>query len=75
MQSDYIKTKINRYQGNSPISIYKAMDQMIKDIKLVIYKMMLIQDRICTFEKINRIISTRRKIKKIRIQQREVFNI
>jgi len=43
------------------------MDQMVKSTKSVIYKMMLMQKRIRTFEEVNRTISKRRKVKKIRI--------
>ncbi len=68
MQSDYIKTRIVKHQGNFPTSIYKVIDQMMKNTKSVIYKIMLMQKRIRTFEKANRTISKRRKIKKIRIQ-------
>src|SRR6266699_7200892 len=48
---------------------------MIKSTKSVIYKMVLIQKRIRTFEEANRTINKRRKVKKIRIQQRGVLNI
>ncbi len=37
--------------------------------------MVLMQERIRTFEEANRTISKRRKVKKIRIQQRGVFSI
>ncbi len=47
----------------------------MKSTKSIIYKMMLIQERIRTFKKANRTISKRCKVKKIRIQQGGVFNI
>ena len=43
------------------------MDQMVKDVQLVIYKMVLMQDRIRIFEEANRTINKRRKVKKIKI--------
>ena len=48
---------------------------MVKNIKSIIYKMMLIQEHIRIFEKANRTINKRRKAKKTRIQQGGVFNI
>src|SRR6266699_2004430 len=48
---------------------------MVKNTKSVIYKMMLMQKRIRTFEKANRMISKQRKVKKTRIQPGEVLNI
>ncbi len=75
MQSDYIKIRIVKYQNNFPTSIYKTINQMVKSIQLVIYKIVLIQNRICILEEANRTISKRRKTKKIRIQQKEIFNV
>ncbi len=66
-QSDYIKTRIIRHQGNFPTSIYKAIDQMVKNIQSVIYKIVLMQDRIYIFKEVNRTINKRYKIKKTRI--------
>src|SRR6266699_4067818 len=51
------------------------MNQMVKDAKSVIYKMVLIQDRIYTFEEANRTINKWRKDKNTRIQQRSVLNV
>ena len=51
------------------------MDQMVKNTKSVIYKMVLMQERIRIFEEANCTINKRCKAKKIRIQQRGVFNI
>ncbi len=51
------------------------MDQIVKSTKSVIYKMVLMQKRIRTFEEVNRTINKQCKVKKIRIQQRRVFNI
>ncbi len=48
---------------------------MVKNIQSVIYKIILIQDRIRIFEEANRTINKRRKTKKTRTQQKEVFNI
>ena len=48
---------------------------MVKSMQSVIYKIMLIQDRIYMFEKANRTINKRRKAKKIRIQQRGVLSV
>ncbi len=74
-QADYIKTRIVRHQGSSPTSIHEAIDQMIKSTKSVMYKMVLMQERIRTLEEANRTISKRRKAKKTRIQQGGVFSI
>jgi len=41
---------------------------MMKDIQSIIYKMVLIQDRIRIFEEANRTINKQRKVKKTRIQ-------
>ena len=48
---------------------------MVKDTKSIIYKIMLMQNHIRTFEEANCTINKRRKVKKIRIQQGKVFNI
>src|SRR6266699_6832385 len=48
---------------------------MVKSTKSVIYKMVLIQKRICIFEEVNRTINKRRKTKKTRIQQERVLSI
>ena len=47
----------------------------MKNTKSVIYKMVLIQERIRIFEETNRTINKRRKTKKIRIQQGGIFSI
>ncbi len=51
------------------------MDQMVKSMKSVMYKMVLMQERIRILEEANRTISKRRKVKKTRIQQGRIFNI
>ena len=48
---------------------------MIKSTKSVMYKMVLMQERIRTLEEANRTISKRRKAKKTRVQQGGVFSI
>ncbi len=48
---------------------------MVKNTKSVIYKMVLMQERIRTFEEANRTINKRCKAKKTRIQQGGVLSI
>jgi hypothetical protein len=74
-QSEFIKSRIARYQNSFPTSIYNGIDQIAKGAKQIIHKMALLQAEVAEFRKANTLINKRRKAKKTRIRLEGSLNL
>ena len=56
------------HQGNSPISMVSAVNQLVKGTELMAHWMTLMEDKLRTLRKANEALAKRRKVKCTRLQ-------
>ena len=56
-----------RYQRSSPTNVFQVVKQLVKDIKVLIYKMTLIWEEVCILRKTNIVLLKHYKTKRIYI--------
>jgi hypothetical protein len=75
LQTILVKNRIACYQGNSLISFFSTIALLAKNIKRLVYELILVTAEIYILRKANKILSKRRRAKKNRIRQGGIFTI
>jgi len=73
LQSTLIKRYIEDHLLNSPTSIFDTVISLVKGIEILAYKITLLTTKIQILRKANEALSKRRRAKKTRIQQGDIF--
>ena len=74
-QSSFIKERVARHQGSSPIAILDAIDQFTKGTSKVMHQLALLRAENQDLRKANETLSKRRNRKKARLQEGGSLNL
>ena len=68
-QTTLISDRIRKHKSSSPASIIAAIDQLKKGAEIIVHSAALMRDRIASLERANEAATTRRQLKRKRIQK------
>jgi hypothetical protein len=68
-QSTLVKSRITRYQGSSPTSIFETVATLAKGIERIAHEMTLLSTEIYILRVANKALSKRYRAKKARVYQ------